>query len=135
MPFCIKDESRPPLARRIGYPLMAGTLQVNESSAWTPAGWIFNNVLERIALRIEPDDEQLATTVFDALGPLPGHLDLSLAPSDRLQLVTKAAEEVCRRVDQAGDAAFPDPHFYDTFMRELRHLLQLLHADPRTLRE
>lgn len=114
---------------------MAGTLQVNESSAWTPAGWIFNNVLERIALRLESDDEKLATTVFESLGPMPGHLDLCLTPADRVQLFTRAAEEVCRRAEDAGPAAFADKSFFEPFQRELHHLLQLLHADPRTMRE
>lgn len=114
---------------------MAGTLQVNESATWTPAGWIFNNILERIALRIEADDEQLATLVFDSLGPMPGHLDLCLEPADRVRRFTKAAEEVSRRADEAGASAFPDQHFYDNFQRELRLLLQYLHGDPRTMRE
>ena len=114
---------------------MAGTLQVNESSTWTPAGWIFNNVLERIALRLESEDEELATTVFDSLGPMPGHLDLSLATADRVRRFTKAAEEVSGRADQAGVSAFADQHFYDNFQRELRLLLQYLHSDPRTLKE
>ena len=114
---------------------MAGTLQVNGSSTWTPAGWIFNNVLERIALRLESEDEELATTVFDSLGPMPGHLDLSLATADRVRRFTKATEEVSARADQAGVGAFADQHFYDNFQRELRLLLQYLHADPRTLKE
>lgn len=118
-----------------GQLLMAGTLQLNESSIWTPAGWIFNNVLERIALRLESEDEVFATTVFDSLGPLPGHLDLCLEPADRVRRFTKAAEEVGRRAEDAGPSAFPDQAFYEPFQRELRLLLQLLHADPRTLRE
>ena len=111
---------------------MAGTLQVNEQSAWTPAGWIFNNVLERVALRLESDDESLSNTVFESLGPLPGHLDLCGMPADRIQLLTRATEEVCRRAEDAGVSAFPDQHFYEPFIRELRTLLQLLHADPRS---
>lgn len=114
---------------------MAGTLQVNERSVWMPAGWIFNNVLERIALRLESDDEPLATMVFDSLGPLPGHLDLCLESADRVRRFAIAAEEVSRRADDAGATAFPDQAFFEPFQRELRLLLQLLHADPRTLRE
>lgn len=111
---------------------MAGTLQVNESTAWKPAGWIFNNVLERVALRLETDDEQLSTTVFESLGPLPGHLDLCMLPADRVRLLTRATEEVCRRAEDAGSSAFPDAAFFEPFISELRHLLQLLRSDPRS---
>ena len=111
---------------------MAGTLQVNEHSAWTPAGWIFNNILERVALRLEPEDEELANEVFDALGPSPGHLDLCLTSVARMQRFTHAAEEVERRAQDAGASAFPDHSFYTPFIQELQQLLQLLHADPRT---
>lgn len=110
---------------------MAGTLQVNDRSAWTPAGWIFNNALERVASRIEADDADLAQIVLDALGPNPGHLDLCRAPTDRMQLITRAAEEVCRRTEAAGPKAFHDADFFELFVRELQQLLQLLHADPR----
>jgi hypothetical protein len=114
---------------------MAGTLQVNDRSAWTPAGWIYNNILERIALRLESDDTDLANTVFDELGPMPGYLDLCLEPADRVQLFLRAAEEVCRRAEVAGASAFPDVAFYDPFMSELHQLLQSLHADPRVFRQ
>ena len=106
-------------------------LQVNERTAWTPAGWIFNNVLERVALRVESEDPALAETILAALGPDPGHLDLCLAPPDRLQVVTRAAEEVCRKVETMGPSIFPDQSFFSLFMAELHQLLQLLHADPR----
>jgi hypothetical protein len=110
---------------------MAATLQVNERSAWTPAGWIFNNVLERVALRVESEDATLAETIFAALGPNPGHLDLCLAPPDRVQVITHAVEEVCRKVEAAGPAVFPDQTFFTPFMAEMHQLLRLLHADPR----
>lgn len=110
---------------------MAGTLQVNECAAWTPAGWIFNNVLERVAARLEGDDFELSNTVIEALGPTPGHLDLSLEGAGRLQLFAQAAEGVCRRMEETGAAAFPEASFYEPYMQELRRLLQLLHADPR----
>ena len=111
---------------------MAGTLQVNEHSAWIPAGWIFNNILERVALRLEPEDEELANEVFDALGPSPGHLDLCLTSVTRMQRFTQAAEEVHRRAQEAGASAFPDESFFMPFIQELQQLLQILHADPRT---
>jgi hypothetical protein len=114
---------------------MAGTLQVNDRTAWKPAGWIYNNILERIALRLEADDADLANTVFDSLGPMPGYLDLCLEPADRVQLFLRAAEEVCRRAEDAGASAFPDHGFFEPFIGELHHLLQSLHADPRVLRE
>ncbi len=110
---------------------MAGTLQVNERAAWTPAGWIFNNVLERVAARIENDDAVLAEKVLDALGPSPGHLDLCASPADRLQLIARATEEVRRRAADAGSQAFHDVAFYEPYMAELQTLLQLLNADPR----
>jgi hypothetical protein len=110
---------------------MAGTLQVNERSAWTPAGWIFNNVLERVALRIEPDDEDFATSVFDALGPMPGHLDLCNTPASQIQLLARATRDVCRRAEEAGPSAFPEGIFFDSFISELRRLQQLLNSDPR----
>lgn len=110
---------------------MAGTLQVNERAAWIPAGWIFNNVLERVAARIENDDPVLAETVLEALGPNPGHLDLCASPADRLQLITHAAEEVRRRAIEAGPKAFHDVAFFEPYMEELQNLLQVLHADPR----
>ncbi|HTN74514.1 MAG TPA: hypothetical protein VL096_04680 [Pirellulaceae bacterium] len=111
---------------------MAGTLQVNERAAWTPAGWIFNNVLERVALRIEADDPQLAEEVLEALGPSPGHLDLSAVPADRLQVITRATEEVNRKAGETGPKAFHDVAFFEPFMSELGSLLQILHADPRS---
>jgi hypothetical protein len=110
---------------------MAGTLQVNERSAWTPAGWIFNNVLERVALRVEGEDPSLAETVLAALGPNPGHLDLCFAPPDRLQAITRATEEVCRKVEASGPSVFPDATFFGPYLEELHQLLRVLRSDPR----
>jgi hypothetical protein len=114
---------------------MAGTLQLNERTAWTPPGWIFNNVLERIALRLEGDDEDLANEVFDSLGPAPGHLDLCLLPADRLQLFTRAAEGVCAHAEVTGSSSFADIGFYEPFINQLHDLLRLLRADPRVWKE
>lgn len=110
---------------------MAGTLQVNERAVWTPAGWIFNNVLERVALRLEVDDVKLSENVLDALGPSPGHLDLCAMPADRLQSFASAVEEVRQRAAATGPKAFHDVAFFEPFMGELQSLQQILNADPR----
>jgi hypothetical protein len=86
---------------------MAGTLQVNELAVWTPTGWIFNNVLERVAVRLAADDPELSETVAESLGPIPAHLDLSTAAAGRLQLFARAAEEVARRARDAGPDRAP----------------------------
>ena len=71
---------------------MAGTLQVNERAVWTPAGWIFNNVLERVALRLEVDDVKLGEH----------HADRS--PRNREHRIeVERREQYERRPEQNGD--------------------------------
>ena len=38
---------------------MAGTLEVTEDLCWMPAGWVFDNVLDRIAEVLYPQDTAL----------------------------------------------------------------------------
>ena len=79
-----------------------------------------------------PSDPDLAQSVSDAMGPVPGHLDLSLLTADRFQLFAQATDDVARRIHSAGPAAFPDPSYFDRYTSQLDELLRWLHADPRS---
>jgi len=42
---------------------MAGTLEISDDLCWMPAGWVYDNVLERIAFTLKDKDAALASAV------------------------------------------------------------------------
>jgi len=110
---------------------MSGCIAINASSSWTPAGWIFDNVLEDVADELQGRDAQLARLVRDALEGFE-YLNVSnwteTQMSTLLQAVVSSRAERLRR----GAAAFAKPEFFPGFLEAVDRLIGLLNEDPRT---
>ncbi len=110
---------------------MSGCIAISASSSWTPAGWIFDNVLEDVAHRLEGVDAQSARLVRDALE---GFEYLSVSNWTEAQLSYLLQAVIASRAQRLhrGAADFTKPEFFPGFIEQLNRLIGLLEADPRT---
>ena len=109
---------------------MSGSVRISRGNAWTPPGWVFDNVLSDVAVEIEPHDAELARLVREAVDGFQ-YLDASGWQPQRLSLFLAAALESRRRRNRAGPAAFVKPEFFPGFVAELDRLIGQVEADPR----
>ena len=110
---------------------MSGCVAISAKSSWTPAGWIFDNVLEDAADLLQDRDARLARLVRDALDGFE-YLDVtdwtSMEMSSLLQAVAAARAQRVRR----GAVAFAKPEFFPGFVEEVDRFIGLLESDPRS---
>ena len=105
---------------------MAGTLEISEELCWMPAGWVYDNVLERMALALKEEDAMLAGLLLqsrrDENG---GYCDLRMIGEGQLLKLSKAADDVYLQVEAEGATAFHDPSSYPGFVDQLLKLRQM----------
>jgi len=106
---------------------MAGTLEVTEDLCWMPAGWVFDNVLERIAEVLYPQDAALAELLLasrtDANG---GYLDLRDVNLETLGLLLEAANIAYSCLTRAGVQECASPEFYAGLLTQFQALCDML---------
>ena len=106
---------------------MAGTLEVTEDLCWMPAGWVFDNVLERIAEVLYPQDAALAELLLasrtDANG---GYLDLRDMNLETLGLLLEAANIAYSCLTRAGVQECASPEFYAGLLTQFQALCDML---------
>jgi hypothetical protein len=106
---------------------MAGTLEITDEYCWMPAGWLFDNVLDRIAAEVESQSSATAEKLHNARTDVSGgYLDLRSAPTPELELITKSAETALMAVEKAGADSFYDPSSYPGFIQQFQSLNQML---------
>ncbi len=106
---------------------MAGTLEVTEDLCWMPAGWVFDNVLERIAEVLSPQDAALAELLLasrtDANG---GYLDLRDVNLETLSLLLETANIAYDRLARADVQECTSPEFYAGLLTQFHDLCDML---------
>ena len=106
---------------------MAGTLEVTEDLCWMPSGWVFDNVLERIADVLYPQDSALAELLLasrtDANG---GYLDLRGVNLETLGLLLETANIAYGCLARAGVQGGASPEFYAGLLTQFQDLCNML---------
>ena len=106
---------------------MAGTLEVTENLCWMPAGWVFDNVLERIAELLHPQNAALAELLLaartDANG---GYLDLRDVSLETLGLLVETANIAYGCLARAGVQECTSQEFYAGLLTQFQALCEML---------
>ena len=102
---------------------MAGYLDVSDDLFWSPAGWVYDRVLEDLASAVDAENSELANTLLDGRTSVNGGF-LDLRPSSRAEvtLLARACNEVWAKYEQRG----PTSDYYPMFMDGLRSLREML---------
>jgi hypothetical protein len=106
---------------------MAGTLEVTHALCWMPAGWVFDNVLENVALFVGSTNPSLASRLFEARTTMGrGYLDLRNASAEELATVLGGVDSYLESAQEAGAGAFHDAAFFSGFVQQLQCLRTML---------
>ena len=106
---------------------MAGTLQLSKELCWMPAGWVYDNTLERIAERLETSAPELQQRLLASLTEVNGgYLDLQRCDSTALRTLSASLAVVTAKVISSGPNAMHNPSFYDGYVQQLQELYSLL---------
>jgi hypothetical protein len=115
---------------------MAGTLVLADDLCWMPAGWVYDQVLERVAGGLQAANPELAGALLRATTEANGgYLDLRAAPATTLAALVRAVDEALLQVEKHGSGAFERPEFYPGFVRQFQALANLLRARQAALAE
>jgi hypothetical protein len=102
---------------------MAGTLEIRDDLCWMPAGWVFDNLLERAA-QAEPELKEALLGALTEGGA--GYLDMRGWSPTRVRRLKSAVRQVRDEVERGGAGAFANPQFFPGFLRQVDELLDLL---------
>ena len=106
---------------------MSGTLIVNANSAWMPAGWVFDLVLDTLAEDLDRVQPDLARKLRHAKTDVSvGFLDLAGLEAKTLSTLHEAVERAHGEFQRRGAASFHNPAFFPGFMAKLEELQQWL---------
>ena len=108
---------------------MAGTLEVTEELCWMPAGWVFDTVLERLAVELRSQNAELAEQLLAARTEANGgYLDLRDMDRETLGLLVKAADIAYGRIKQEGAQGVTAPEFYEGLLQQVQQFRDMLRA-------
>jgi len=106
---------------------MAGTLEISDDLCWMPAGWLYDNVLERLASKVKDKDASLASLLLQSrTNENGGYCDLRGCGPDRLLMLIQAADDAYAQVEHNGPSSFHDPSSYPGFLEQFRSLREML---------
>ena len=113
---------------------MSGTLFLPNDQRWSSSGWIYDNVLERMAtILVSKNNPTVADKLLGARTEVNGgYLDFREADTDILRLLLHTATEAYNQFKSEGASSFYMPEFYPGFMCQFDELLATLHALART---
>ncbi len=112
---------------------MSGLLKIRNDSKWMPAGWVFDNVLERIATELETIDPALSATLLEATTDNGiGYCDLCSLDSEQFCTLIQAMERAYDKSIVEGAASFYKPEYYPPFISVFAELKTLLLSDARS---
>lgn len=113
---------------------MAGTLEISDCPCWTPAGWVYDNALERIASFLSRDDSTLADSLLSSrTDENGGYCDIREYDEDRLLKLIQAADAAFMNAESEGAESFYDPSSHQGFMDRFQELREMLRARQREL--
>ena len=108
---------------------MSGTLEISNTHCWMPAGWVYDNAMERLAAVIQSRNTTLSRMLTESrTSEQGGHLDLRGLSVSELSLLVDASGEVCRLAALQGPNSFADPTFFSGFLSQLHQLHEMLKA-------
>jgi hypothetical protein len=108
---------------------MAGTLVVSEGLCWMPAGWVFDNVLERMSAALIGNDDALSLKLLcSTTQENGGYLDLRSCGASQISKLIQAADDTYAKAEREGPDSFYDSTFYPGFMNQLQYLIEMLRA-------
>ena len=97
---------------------------------WGPAGWVFDNVLQRVCSELS--DDGLVTNLLNARTEGgSGYCDLRELPANRFRALVAAAEKALRIAEDESPAVFAQPEFHPGFVDRFRDLIVMLRSDAR----
>jgi hypothetical protein len=106
---------------------MAGTLVITDSVCWLAPGWIFDNVLDRVATILDSTNKSLAELLRSArTTESVGYLDIRNASKSDIVALADATNKALEGAIRDGRNAFHDPRFYSGFLRQFQDLQQML---------
>jgi hypothetical protein len=106
---------------------MAGTVKLPRGRHWLPAGWVYDNVLERVAAILRSHNDSLAARLLESrIEVNGGHLDLEKSDAETLRLLLNAADEAYRQCEADGRSSFCQPEFFPGFMQRFAEFRQIL---------
>lgn len=108
---------------------MAGTLEISDELCWMPAGWVYDNVLERMASFLKDKDASLAAILLQSrTEENGGYCDLRMSDASRFLKLVQAADDAYAQIESEGASSFHDPASYPGFVDQFRKLREMLHA-------
>ena len=110
---------------------MSGTLIINDDATWSPSGWIYNDVLERVALELRSDDPPLAMLLLSAQTDKGGFGELLSLTDKQFVTLQKAVERAFDSAASDGPSSFDQPEYYIGFMYVFSEFKALLRSDER----
>ncbi len=106
---------------------------VSQHSAWMPASWVFDNLLELVAKELQGDDPELADDLLQGRTDVSvGFVDLGELDAKRFQAFQRAVDRAYDREAANGPQGYDSPEYYEGFLERLRDLRKLIAADPRS---
>ena len=109
---------------------MSGTFFLPSDHRWSSSGWIYDNVLERMAtILVTKNNPTVADKFLEARTEVNGgYLDFREADTDTLRLLLQTATEAYEQFKIEGAGSFYLPEFYPGFMWQFDELLTILQA-------
>jgi hypothetical protein len=112
---------------------MAGSLMISEDAAWLPAGWVFDHVLDAVALKLQGSAPELALVLAgyraSAVDDGSGELDLRGWGCGELGALVRAVDAVHAGFRAAGPNGAYDRRFYAGLMSQVSELRAMLHSE------
>jgi hypothetical protein len=106
---------------------MAGTLVLPHNHCWMPSGWVYDNVLERMATILRSSNQPLATMLLESrIEANGGYLDLEMSDADALRQLLKVADKAYLQFEAEGPSSFSQPESFPGFMQRFRELREIL---------
>ncbi len=92
---------------------MSGSRELPDELCWMPAGWVYDDVLDRLAQELETELPAISHMLLQAKPETNGgYLDLIHISVDELLALERAAERAYERLEMDGPSCFSVPSFY-----------------------
>jgi hypothetical protein len=94
-----------------------------------PAGWVYDNVLERVASFLNGKDDSISVVLLQSTTENNGgYLDLRRINPAQFLILIEAASSVLAEIEAEGAISFADPQSYPGFLKQFQELIDMLRA-------
>jgi hypothetical protein len=106
---------------------MAGIIFISDGVSWSPASWVYDNLLRATASVLAVDAPELNQEVLEAQTQVNGgFLDMRPWSTTSKQVFHEAVMKAVATYLEAGARSFAEPEYYPGFMEQLQKLLSKL---------